>query len=1110
MTKKLLLRLGTLLFLTSLLALNSCGGGGGGTSSPSTSSPSVDFSDYYPLTKGTSRTYDVTRSGSGVTTISQTGTSGLTYNGQESFRACESPLEWEDQAYVNGQTISYAFSDETGTIGTMDVPVILGIDNWQAGLTVTSNANLSYGGQSFPIKTEVTYVGIEPVTVPVGAFPDSIKVNFSINDGVLTGTSWYAKGVGLVKETDSDGDLWELTDSNTLALLPPKLLNVSPMAGATDGGNLITLTGSSFQYGANITIGNKLGSSVLVNAQDSATAFIPTVSIGFSDIAIINPDCQVSFIEDLFEYKKVWTATSTTGAPEARTEHTAVWVGAEMIVWGGHDGNSIAKNTGGRFNPVSNTWQAMSTVGAPQARWGHTAIWTGTEMIIWGGYSGAFDFVTLNTGARYNPQTDTWTPVSMTGAPPARFAHTAIWTGTEMIIWGGNICSTCSNQGLADGSRYDPGTNTWSPIQATNAPSARGRHSAVWTGTDMIVWGGFYDDSNTLGITYFDTGGIYNPVSDTWTTTTLANAPAARAGHVAAWTGSAMIIYSGIDSSQPMFDAGALYDPVLDSWDIMSTEGAPTFYYFGASHPAIWSGDELIMWSERSDGPSGGARYNPITDSWSTIWTTMQPNSRTSHTAVWSGTKMIVWGGEFAGVKNTGGIYEPAVDPNLFPEPLPSILNINPSEGLVAGGTDITITGSYFRPDARVTIGSNPAVNVTVVDIDTILATTPAGNPGYADVVVDLPDTPWWKVTATAGFTYTPFSFEGWIGGGQNGWQIGLAPEGGGSGDAEFSGPRGIFVDGTGDIFVADNNRIQKWDVNGSFIGWIGGGANGWQTGSAPPTGPGNGLFDGTIKVHVDGSGNIHAVDRANHRIQKWNSAGNMLGWIGGGVNGWQTGAAPIAGTGDGQFNEPMGVTVDNFGDIYVADQQNHRVQKWDSTGTYNGWIGGGVDGWQTGTAPAPGAESRSFKWPMDVAVDSNGNIYVADTGNWRIQKWDSSGNFIGWIGGGNNGWQTGTAPASDGTGFGEFKEVFGVSLDTSGNIYIANGGSHVIYKWNASGNAIGWIGNGQYGWQSGDVTGTFGHTLGYFEFPADMAVGPDGKLYIADTYHLRIQKWKE
>ena len=78
-----------------------------------------------------------------------------------------------------------------------------------------------------------------------------------------------------------------------------------------------------------------------------------------------------------------WTATSITNAPAARVDHTAVWTGSEMIVWGGYCRNYL--NTGGRYNPSTDNWTATSTINAPAARAEHTAVWTGSEMIVWGG-----------------------------------------------------------------------------------------------------------------------------------------------------------------------------------------------------------------------------------------------------------------------------------------------------------------------------------------------------------------------------------------------------------------------------------------------------------------------------------------------------------------------------------------------------------------------------------------------------------------------------------------------------------------------------------------------------------------------------------------------------
>ncbi|PYL86246.1 MAG: galactose oxidase, partial [Verrucomicrobia bacterium] len=100
-----------------------------------------------------------------------------------------------------------------------------------------------------------------------------------------------------------------------------------------------------------------------------------------------------------------------------------------MIVWGGVDFSGYF-NTGGRYNPTTDSWTATSTASAPAGREIHTAVWTGSEMIVWGGYNGT----DLNTGGRYNPSADSWTAISTTNAPAARDSHAAVWTGSEMIV----------------------------------------------------------------------------------------------------------------------------------------------------------------------------------------------------------------------------------------------------------------------------------------------------------------------------------------------------------------------------------------------------------------------------------------------------------------------------------------------------------------------------------------------------------------------------------------------------------------------------------------------------------------------------------------------------
>ncbi|PYK23240.1 MAG: hypothetical protein DME59_17595 [Verrucomicrobia bacterium] len=200
-----------------------------------------------------------------------------------------------------------------------------------------------------------------------------------------------------------------------------------------------------------------------------------------------------------------------------------------MIVWGGDFGFGNFLNTGGRYNPKTDSWMATSLVNVPSERDSHTAVWTGREMIVWGG--GAYS--DSNTGGRYNPVTDSWIATCTETQP--RLGHTAVWTGDEMIVWGGYS----SGYDVNTGARYDPSTNSWLETTTTDAPEGRVAHAAVWTGSEMIVWGGF----NFMGSGFFNTGGRYNPTTDQWAVTATTNAPSPRAFSAAIWTGSEMIVW---------------------------------------------------------------------------------------------------------------------------------------------------------------------------------------------------------------------------------------------------------------------------------------------------------------------------------------------------------------------------------------------------------------------------------------------------------------------------------------------------------------------------------------------------------------------------------------
>jgi N-acetylneuraminic acid mutarotase len=107
-----------------------------------------------------------------------------------------------------------------------------------------------------------------------------------------------------------------------------------------------------------------------------------------------------------------------------------------MVIWGGYyyGGSNYYLNTGGKYNPGTDSWADTSLANAPTGRDFQTAVWTGSEMIVWGGYDGNG---TVNTGGRYHPDTDSWAATSNTNAPTARTIPTSVWTGDQMIVWGG-------------------------------------------------------------------------------------------------------------------------------------------------------------------------------------------------------------------------------------------------------------------------------------------------------------------------------------------------------------------------------------------------------------------------------------------------------------------------------------------------------------------------------------------------------------------------------------------------------------------------------------------------------------------------------------------------
>jgi len=257
-----------------------------------------------------------------------------------------------------------------------------------------------------------------------------------------------------------------------------------------------------------------------------------------------------------------WQALSRTGAPSPRSSHTATWTGTQMLVWGGQGPDRAVLGDGARYDPATDTWRPISGVAAPSARGGHLAVWTGAELLIWGGGTGTGP---RGDGAAYNPTTDTWRRLPVAGAPPSRTEQTGVWTGGALLVWGRALDG---GELVSDGDQYDPLTDQWTPLADDGAPSPRIGHTAVSTGTEMLVWGGYgeyvprptglHDGARFL--TWLSDGATYQPATDTWTPLPRLGAPYPRAHHTAVWTGSEMLIWGGAVETGEL-RAGAVYAP---------------------------------------------------------------------------------------------------------------------------------------------------------------------------------------------------------------------------------------------------------------------------------------------------------------------------------------------------------------------------------------------------------------------------------------------------------------------------------------------------------------------------------------------------------------------
>ena len=325
--------------------------------------------------------------------------------------------------------------------------------------------------------------------------------------------------------------------------------------------------------------------------------------------------------------------------------------------------------------------------------------------------------------------------------------------------------------------------------------------------------------------------------------------------------------------------------------------------------------------------------------------------------------------------------------------------------------------------------------------------------------------------------------------------------DGGPATAADLDLPSSMTVDGAGNLYIADSvhNRIRKVDGTGTITTIAG-------DGSASYTGDGGQAFNSTLStprsVALDGAGNLYIADSGNNAIREIEAATGIITTVAGGVGqgfGGDGGQAIAA-----QLDSPYGVSLDTAGNLYIADTLNQRVRKVVfatgviSTVAGNGYKDANGNGGYSGDGGA--ATAAELYFPYAVAFDASGNMYIPDSGNNRIREVDTAGTIATFAGNGTQGFSGDGGPAASA----ELYSPYSVTFDPAGNVYIADTQNYRVRKINEPAGTITTIAGSGIGVYGGD--GASATAAGLYA-PYSIFLDGQGSLYIADYYDHRIRK---
>ncbi len=294
------------------------------------------------------------------------------------------------------------------------------------------------------------------------------------------------------------------------------------------------------------------------------------------------------------------------GRIAAATVAFAVFIAAAFFLWNAFESHSGRPRPGGTTpapNPLSQLpagWNKLPE--PPDVRAGSAAAWTGSKLLVWGGYvyTGFSDEEPVDGGYLLDPLTGS--AGALPTAPLAARAFPAVaWTGSELIVWGG---WDLHDRFFDDGAAYDPASGGWRALP--QAPIEARMPFSVWTGSELLVWGSRWRDTRLVD------GAAYDPAADSWRQ--IADAPLELTDGTAVWTGNELIVFGaalhGGNKAESETAIGGAYDPATDSWRLLpDSELSPQV------STAAWNGERMIAW----DYLNRSQTYDPDTDEWSRV-----------------------------------------------------------------------------------------------------------------------------------------------------------------------------------------------------------------------------------------------------------------------------------------------------------------------------------------------------------------------------------------------------------------------------------------------------------------------------------------------------------